>query len=771
MPEALSPVAAGVSFLLSLGANEAYRRLSDHAKRALGRKLDALLRDALEGTPQLGGHADAIMAAFQEWPWPPPEALATAIRKARRGLRAQCYSELAAEAADHFLRAASAHKDPRVREAVEAARIERKLDLLDARVQRLADRFAFHEQLDRRLLYSCAEWMNSGPGSKGVLAPYARPSMESLTVPAYEHPALAQLLGFLGEIADGTAPIPYVLLTGPAGSGKTTLALQAAWWSRPESTYYLNMDRIGTDRAAFTRALQSVAGHYDAGGESPPLVILDDLHRNQEAAGRIMEDLFGGRPERLCVLAVTRLPEDEAPPSAVPGELPRPLRGTNLVGFEDWQQRAEDAGQHLLVDDGFVALAEAVGRTLWRAENPDDEGFEAAHEASLEVARRSSILLYCQGMAVAAAAAATPVYPTSWWLAARLGGVGERLLDSIGTTYGAEMRQRVGGPLSVRPWLPVALVAAISGVDEVPVALQFLLDACASSDERQAMQGALDVLCEGGEVPYRVDPPFRLLALPHAGLAHVLAEALDRRPRLRKEVSPYLRRLCGGSRSSGRAAVHSYIEWLWRRVEARGSSVDQTWRLLLLVCARASWAFVDAHHLPRQARLELLTSVLAGPDAPAAAVSASALGACGDADAVDALIAALRHPNGEVRAEAAQALGKIGDPRAAEALIAALEDRYPSARSEAAWALGEVGDAEAVPALAACLADPAAEVAQLAWESLTMLAAGASEALYRALLNADLRVRARAVHRLRSLAEGAARAGAPSPPASDGPSP
>ena len=92
--------------------------------------------------------------------------------------------------------------------------------------------------------------------------------------------------------------------------------------------------------------------------------------------------------------------------------------------------------------------------------------------------------------------------------------------------------------------------------------------------------------------------------------------------------------------------------------------------------------------------------------------AAEALGKIGDAQAVDALTAALRRSDWEeemapyepkdtatLREAAAIALGKIGDEKALGPLVSALGDRRPKVREAAAWALGLLGDEGAVAAL------------------------------------------------------------------------
>ncbi|GAG30820.1 unnamed protein product, partial [marine sediment metagenome] len=70
---------------------------------------------------------------------------------------------------------------------------------------------------------------------------------------------------------------------------------------------------------------------------------------------------------------------------------------------------------------------------------------------------------------------------------------------------------------------------------------------------------------------------------------------------------------------------------------------------------------------------------------------AQALGKIGDAEAVEPLIAMLRHDHKHQRARAAEALGRIGDLRAVEPLVAARNDVEASVRKAAGRALAELG--------------------------------------------------------------------------------
>ncbi len=131
--------------------------------------------------------------------------------------------------------------------------------------------------------------------------------------------------------------------------------------------------------------------------------------------------------------------------------------------------------------------------------------------------------------------------------------------------------------------------------------------------------------------------------------------------------------------------------------------------------------------------------------------AAGALGAIGDARAVEPLIDALRDSGWEVRSAAvkalveigapavrplivalkegredvrwrvAEALGAIGDVRAVEPLIAALAGDDRHVRWRAAGALGAIGDVCAVESLSAALGDRDSDVREAVAGALNML--------------------------------------------------
>ncbi|MBN2122041.1 HEAT repeat domain-containing protein [Candidatus Micrarchaeota archaeon] len=84
--------------------------------------------------------------------------------------------------------------------------------------------------------------------------------------------------------------------------------------------------------------------------------------------------------------------------------------------------------------------------------------------------------------------------------------------------------------------------------------------------------------------------------------------------------------------------------------------------------------------------------------------SAIALGAIGDAGAIDALVCAMGDEDGDVSYHAGEALAKIGEA-ALSPLFAALESGKPKTRRRAAHALSGLGDARVPPKLIGMLAD------------------------------------------------------------------
>ena len=123
--------------------------------------------------------------------------------------------------------------------------------------------------------------------------------------------------------------------------------------------------------------------------------------------------------------------------------------------------------------------------------------------------------------------------------------------------------------------------------------------------------------------------------------------------------------------------------------------------------------------------------------------AAKALGAIGDARAVEPLIAALKDENKYVSQAAAKALGKIKDPRPVEPLIAALKDQYSWARAAAAEALGRLGWEPAQDEMAGWY-----WMAKRDWDKCVALGALTVEPLIAALKDAGWSVRADAAKAL-----------------------
>jgi len=160
------------------------------------------------------------------------------------------------------------------------------------------------------------------------------------------------------------------------------------------------------------------------------------------------------------------------------------------------------------------------------------------------------------------------------------------------------------------------------------------------------------------------------------------------------------------------------------------------------------------------------------------AVAADVLGACGDAEAIRPLLAALESTRGMiagggvvaralvrlrdawtvevfaealhdrrpyVRRAAAEALGWLQDIRSFDVLIAALRDSFFGVRLEASWALGELGDPRALAPLVERLQDEDENVRRNAIEALVRLGdPRAAPALRAALEDQDPGVRAAA---------------------------
>jgi HEAT repeat protein len=120
-----------------------------------------------------------------------------------------------------------------------------------------------------------------------------------------------------------------------------------------------------------------------------------------------------------------------------------------------------------------------------------------------------------------------------------------------------------------------------------------------------------------------------------------------------------------------------------------------------------------------------LESALDDREANVAAAAADALGALGDARAVDALADALgRTEDPWRRVSLVVALGGLGDARAVPALSAAVGDADPAVASAAAAALAEVGDASGMEGLRAAVASPDPDVREAALDAAARLLGG-----------------------------------------------
>jgi len=104
-----------------------------------------------------------------------------------------------------------------------------------------------------------------------------------------------------------------------------------------------------------------------------------------------------------------------------------------------------------------------------------------------------------------------------------------------------------------------------------------------------------------------------------------------------------------------------------------------------------------------QARVSSLIAALRDSSADVAREAAISLGTCGDASAVEPLIAVLKNTDGYfhsvVRAGAAQSLGQLADRRAVEPLVGAIHDSMAEASAEAVRALAQLKDPRAIEPL------------------------------------------------------------------------
>ncbi len=119
------------------------------------------------------------------------------------------------------------------------------------------------------------------------------------------------------------------------------------------------------------------------------------------------------------------------------------------------------------------------------------------------------------------------------------------------------------------------------------------------------------------------------------------------------------------------------------------------------VQAVATLACLDDHRAVKPL-CELLQK---DPDPVVQLAAAKALGRLGDEQAVDALIAAMKHPKYQVRQAAITSLGVIGVERVLKPLREALKSSDKRVRASAIGMLGEIGDKQSYKALLAALGE------------------------------------------------------------------
>ena len=115
--------------------------------------------------------------------------------------------------------------------------------------------------------------------------------------------------------------------------------------------------------------------------------------------------------------------------------------------------------------------------------------------------------------------------------------------------------------------------------------------------------------------------------------------------------------------------------------------------VLVVMAALLGACAPSVEQLQEDRDVAALAEVLAShTEAEVRADAAAALGAIGDADGADALVAALSDPEASVRRAAAGALGSLRDPATVEALGAALGDADPDVRVAAVASLDRIAD-------------------------------------------------------------------------------
>lgn len=122
--------------------------------------------------------------------------------------------------------------------------------------------------------------------------------------------------------------------------------------------------------------------------------------------------------------------------------------------------------------------------------------------------------------------------------------------------------------------------------------------------------------------------------------------------------------------------------------------------------------------------------------------------------ALKPLLSAVTHPSWIARRNAAWALGALDDRSASDALIRALRDAESPVREQAAWALGALDDPAVTPKLTEALKDESPKVRrQVAWALGAIDDRRAVEPLIRTLKDADSGVREQAAWALGAIGD------------------
>lgn len=156
--------------------------------------------------------------------------------------------------------------------------------------------------------------------------------------------------------------------------------------------------------------------------------------------------------------------------------------------------------------------------------------------------------------------------------------------------------------------------------------------------------------------------------------------------------------------------------------------------LLNVACSRSAEERRAAVHelqaKPTERNLRRLRELLGDSDRDVRATALHALGECGEPDAAELALQALRDDDEFVRATAARLLGSVGRPEHAVKLAhSLLEDAEPRVRQHAAESLGLLGGESAVQALLVGLEDPMQQVRLAAVQGLRRLDPGSAAAV------------------------------------------